>query len=463
MNKLFKLIKKHILPTHLLARFVLIILLPMILLQMLIAIFFYNRHWDTVSRQLANGVTGEIESVADWVKSDPPESEKKLSQMSEILRMQFIWKEGETLPEAGKTRKSPASSDLRSSLKSLPYPIQTWSEKTGKQQILIQLPKGILGVSVPRKRFYSSTVIVFLIWMVVSSLLLFGISFLFMKNQVRAMVRLARAAELFGMGQPVRFKPEGADEVRQAGQAFIEMKDRIERYLSERTTMLAGVSHDLRTPLTRMKLQLSMMEQDETIAALNQDITQVEHMLTGYLAFAKGEGKKPMERIELTPFITELVEKFRTDEFPIGLHIEEPLSIFGRPTELVRVFSNLLTNAQKYAHIANVSVGRRDTDVQIIIDDDGPGIPAKKRADAFKPFFRLDKTRNSDTNGVGLGLTIVRDSFGPRWQHQVGNQPPKRPARPHHSSRKEIIKPSLTVWPGNTILRIIPKDSPYAQ
>ena len=408
MNKIFKFVKKHILPTHLLARFVLIILLPMIVLQMLIAIFFYNRHWDTVSRQLANSVTGEIESVAEWVKNNPPEMSENLTQLSDILRMQFIWQAEEKLPEAGKVRKSPASSDLRSAIKDLPYPTQTWSEKDGKQQILIQLPKGVLQVSVPRKRFYSSTVMVFLIWMIVSSCLLFGIAFLFMKNQVRAMVRLAQAAELFGLGQPTRFKPEGAEEVRQAGQAFLEMKDRIERYLSERTTMLTGVSHDLRTPLTRMKLQLSTMEQDESVAALNQDITQVEHMLTGYLAFAKGEGKEEMERIELTPFITELVEKFRTEEFPIGLHIEEPLAILGRPNELVKVFSHLLTNAGKYAHLANVSVGRREEDVQIIIDDDGPGIPAKKRADAFKPFFRLDK---KSTNGVGLGLTIVRDSI----------------------------------------------------
>ena len=391
------------------ARFVLIILLPMIVLQMLIATFFYNRHWDTVSRQLANNVTGEIESVAEWVKSNPPEIEKNLSQMSDILRMQFVWESGEKLPESGKFRKSSISSDLRSALKDLPYPIQTWSEKDGKQQILIQLPEGVLRISVPRKRFYSSTVIVFLIWMIVSSFLLFGIAFLFMKNQVRAMVRLAQAAELFGMGQTTRFKPEGADEVRQAGQAFLEMKDRIERYLTERTAMLAGVSHDLRTPLTRMKLQLSMMEQDETVMALNQDIVEVEHMLTGYLAFTKGEGKELMEHIELTPFITELVEKFRTEEFPISLHIEEPLIILGRPNELVRVFSNLFSNAKKFAHSAIVSVGKREEEVQIIIDDDGPGIPPKKRADAFKPFFRLDKSHRVSTGGIGLGLTIVRD------------------------------------------------------
>ena len=408
MKKILKFIKKHVLPTHLLARFVLIILLPMVLLQTIMAIFFYSRHWDIISRQLANSVTGEIESVAEWVKSNPSEVDKDLQQISGILRMQFSWEPDEKLPEAGKLRKSPASSDLRSALKGLPYPVQTWSEKEGNQQILIELPQGLLKVSVPRKRFYSSTVIVFLLWMVCSSLLLFGVAFLFMKNQVRAMVRLARAAELFGMGQPTSFKPEGADEVRQAGQAFLDMKDRIERYLSERTTMLTGVSHDLRTPLTRMKLQLSTMEQDEAVAALNQDITEVEHMLTGYLSFAKGEGKEEMDDIELTPFMTELVEKFRTEEFPVGLHIEEPLTILGRPNELVKVFSHLLANAQKYAKMANVSVGRREEDVQITIDDDGPGIPAKKRADAFKPFFRLDKKAKS--GGVGLGLTIVRDS-----------------------------------------------------
>ena len=406
----FKWIKKNVLPTHLLARFILIILVPMIALQMLIGVFFYNRHWDTISRQLANSVTGEIESVAEWVKSNPAKMQENLKQISNILRMEFSWESGEKLAEFAQKRKSPASSDLRIALKELPYPIQTWSEKDGKQQILIQLPDGVLRVCVPRKRLYSSTVIVFLIWMIVSSVLLFGIAFLFMKNQVRAMVRLARAAELFGVGQHTSFKPEGADEVRQAGQAFIEMKERIERYLSERTTMLAGVSHDLRTPLTRMKLQLSMMEQDDTVATLNQDITEMEHMLTGYLTFAKGEGKEQMEHIELTPFMTDLVEKFRREDFSVNLHIEQPLAILGRPNELIRVFSNLLSNAKKYAHSAVVSVGRRDEMVQILIDDDGPGIPAKKRAEAFKPFARLDQSRSPTTGGVGLGLTIVRDA-----------------------------------------------------
>ena len=409
-TNIFLWIKKNVLPTHLLARFVLIILIPMIALQMVIAIFFYNRHWDTVSRQLAGSVTGEIKGVVEWVKANPPAQTEDLKQWSDILHIQFSWHAGESLPEAGKMRKSPASSDLRSALKLLPYTIQTWSEKSGKQQILIQLPEGVLQVAVPRKRFYSSTVLVFLIWMIVSSCLLFGIAFLFMKNQVRAMVRLARAAELFGVGQQTNFKPEGADEVRQAGQAFIEMKERIERYLSERTTMLAGVSHDLRTPLTRMKLQLSMMEQDEVTATLNQDITEMEHMLTGYLTFAKGEGKEQMEHIELTPFITDLVDKFRQGDFPVNLHIEQPLAILGRPNELTRVFSNLLSNAQKYAHSAIVSVGRRGDKVQILIDDDGPGIPAKKRLEAFKPFSRLDQARNPATGGVGLGLTIVRDA-----------------------------------------------------
>ena len=182
MKKILKFIKKHVLPTHLLARFVLIILLPMVLLQTIMAIFFYSRHWDIISRQLANSVTGEIESVAEWAKSNPSEVDKDLQQISGILRMQFSWEPDEKLPEAGKLRKSPASSDLRSALKGLPYPVQTWSEKEGNQQILIELPQGLLKVSVPRKRFYSSTVIVFLLWMVCSSLLLFGVAFLNKKS-----------------------------------------------------------------------------------------------------------------------------------------------------------------------------------------------------------------------------------------------------------------------------------------
>ena len=410
-KRLISFIKKNILPTHLLARFVLIILTPMVVVQLLVGVFFYNRHWDTLSRQLAFNITGEIQAVAEWLSNESEDVEEKLSHLGSLLRLGFSWHPGDSLTEKNKLPKTSASSDLRHELKQIPYPLQTWSEADGAQTILIQLPKGIFEVSVPRKRFFSSTVPVFLLWMILSSFILFGIAFLFMKNQVRSMVRLAKAAELFGMGQPiVRFKPEGADEVRQAGQAFLDMKERIERYLSERTTMLAGVSHDLRTPLTRMKLQLSMMEQDEAMAALNQDIAEMEHMLTGYLTFAKGEGKEQMEHIELTPFMTDLVDKFKKEDFPISLHIEQPLAILGRPHELSRVFSNLLSNAQKYAHSAVVSVGRREENVQIMIDDDVPGIPAKKRAEAFRPFARLDKSRNSSTGGVGLGLTIVRDA-----------------------------------------------------
>ena len=201
-------VKKYILPTHLMARFVLIILIPMVVMQALVGLFFYNRHWDTLSRQLAVTVTGEIRSVAEWIEAEPNNVNEKLSHLGDILRLKFEWHPNEVLTEQDKLRKTPASSDLRHELKTLPFPLKTWSESEGNQIILIQLSKGVFQVSVPRKRFFSSTVPVFLIWMIGSSFLLFGIAFLFMKNQVRAMVRLARAAELFGMGQPlVRFKP----------------------------------------------------------------------------------------------------------------------------------------------------------------------------------------------------------------------------------------------------------------
>ena len=231
-----------------------------------------------------------------------------------------------------------------------------------------------------------------------------------MKNQLRAIIRLANAAEAFGLGKNVdHFKPEGATEVRHAGTAFLLMKNRLQRYLSERTAMLAGVSHDLRTPLTRLKLQLSLLPPNPALKGMSQDVDDMENMLNGYLTFASGEGREEAKEIELTPFITNLIDKFKRINHHIELKINQDMTIIGRPTDLSRALGNLVANASRYATQTWIKVSRHQDTVQILIDDNGSGIPKNKRHEVFKPFVRLDESRNSETGGVGLGLTIARD------------------------------------------------------
>ena len=231
-----------------------------------------------------------------------------------------------------------------------------------------------------------------------------------MKNQVRSIERLSKASEQFGMGYATpNFKPEGATEVRQAGYSFILMRDRIQKYLKERTAMLAAVSHDLRTPLTRMKLLLSMMPTDENTNDLRTDIEEMEKMLIGYLDFAKGEAKEDPEEILLNTLLENIVRKLVKTGQKIDIHTEQKVEIMGRKADLSRAITNILTNAGRYATYAQVTLGIRDKMATVIIDDNGPGIPENKRGDVFKAFYRLENSRNKETGGIGLGMTIARD------------------------------------------------------
>ena len=272
IKKWIKSFRKTVLPNGLLGRFFLIILLPLIIVQLSLGIFFYNRHWDTVSHRLARDIYGEVELVADIVNTSTLPRDELVYLLNQVERSLFLdltWKPGAKINTKHKRRIMDMSQDLAGELTHLKFPYQITTTTDGQQRIHIQLDRGVLEVVVARKRFFSSTVWVFFLWMVFSSILLFGVALIFMKNQLRAIIRLAHAAEAFGIGKNVdHFKPEGATEVRHAGAAFLMMKNRLQRYLTERTAMLAGVSHDLRTPLTRLKLQLSMLPQDETTHAM---------------------------------------------------------------------------------------------------------------------------------------------------------------------------------------------------
>jgi two-component system osmolarity sensor histidine kinase EnvZ len=284
-----------------------------------------------------------------------------------------------------------------------PYGDDNWVE------IRVQLPDGVLDVRSPQRRLFSYTAFVFIGWVVGASMLLTWIAVIFMRNQVRPIRRLALAAESFGKGRDtMRLKPAGALEVRQAAAAFVTMRDRIRRQIVQRTEMLAGVSHDLRTPLTRMKLQLALQPDGEDTEELRADVTEMETMIEAYLAFARGEGGETPQRIDLALMLRDVVDGLPGSQ-AVTVDAEPPIMLEIRPTAMKRCLGNLIGNALRYARTVHVSASWRQRTAAIVIDDDGPGIPPESREEVFRPFFRLDPSRNAATGGVGLGLSIARD------------------------------------------------------
>jgi two-component system, OmpR family, osmolarity sensor histidine kinase EnvZ len=274
----------------------------------------------------------------------------------------------------------------------------------------VQLTDGVLSADVPRKRLYTSTTYVFLLWMLGSSLVLLSVAAVFLRNQVRSLRRLAAAAESFGKGRQAAFtKIEGALEVRQAGAAFIQMRDRIQRQIRQRTEMLAGVSHDLRTPLTRMKLALALMGGSPVAAELKSDVADMERLVNVYLDFARGEGTESPVDTDISLLIEDMAAAARRDGIPLEITQPPELLVPVRPNALRRCLANLIANARHYGQHVWLALVPVEDGVDIVIDDDGPGIPAAERDRVFQPFIRLDTSRNPSTGGVGLGLTIARD------------------------------------------------------
>ncbi|MDY6407155.1 MAG: ATP-binding protein [Pseudomonadota bacterium] len=408
-----KVCKHFLMPEGLLHRFILIILLPLLLLQVLVLLFFFNRHWDTVSHRLSRDVVGEIGAIATLIQNqslDEEDLDTVIQALNKRMLINLYFEKNVRLIPSLKSTETGTMKTLIYELQELGYPFTIHETDRQEAAVSIQLNTGVLHGLISKKRFFSSTVYVFLVWIFGFSVILFWIAFLFMKNQIRSIERLSQAAESFGRGQTVNsFKPSGAQEVKQAGQSFIQMRNRIQRYLSERTGMLSGVSHDLRTPLTRMKLQLSMLPPSEAVADLKQDVSEMEHMLEAYLSFARGEGKEPSEKISLNQLLNELIEKLRKNGQKIDFHQECEVSCICRPNELVRAITNILTNAGRYAHQSRLSLGIYRQMARLILDDDGPGIPPQKRTEVFRAFYRIEESRNAKTGGVGLGLTITRD------------------------------------------------------
>ena len=409
---------KRYLPRSLFARSLLILTLPVILILVISTYIFFERHWERMAGRLAMAVAGEVAFLVEQVKHN--KNEKYLSKLTgdSIRHMQISMKyveNGEIQPDPvryigrGDIIKKILSQELEHKLR---YPYRILVDTKEKWiQVQVQLEGGALIVTSPERRLFSSSGYVFLIWMIGVSAVLLVVAVLFMRNQIRPIKRLAIAAERFGKGREVSFfKLEGAREVRQAARAFLGMRERINRQIQQRTAMLAGVSHDLRTPLTRIKLQAEMMGDHEDAKALKSDVEDMQRMIDAYLQFTKGEGNEETQRIDVLDMVERLSASFARSSFNIDVQSKgENFSLWLRPVAFERCLSNILSNAQKYAGAAWVNVQGNDEIITIVVDDDGPGIDEAYYDDVFKPFFREEKSRNTKTGGVGLGLPIAQD------------------------------------------------------
>ncbi|MEX2641979.1 MAG: ATP-binding protein [Acetobacterales bacterium] len=404
---------RRLAPKSLLARSLLIIVIPLIVLQIVTTVIFFERHWDTVTRRLAGSVAGDIAWIIELLREFPDRQAWIVEQALGRVELRVMLRPGEILPnEEPRTGFGRTSTILAHEMRQRvqrPSRIDSISYED-LIEIRVQLPDAVLEVFAPRKRLFSITTYIFVMWMVGTSLILFGVATVFMRNQVRPIRRLAAAAEGFGTGRDDEdFRPQGAAEVRQAGAAFNLMRERIRRFISQRTEMLAGVSHDLRTPLTRMRLQLALLGDKPEVKELRADVDEMQRMVEGYLAFARGDEPESPTVCSITGLLASVVEQTRQAGTSIDLEASETLHASVRSHQLRRCFANIVENAARHADRVVVRCSADESSAEIVIDDDGPGIPQHLRDDAFRPFVRLDTSRNPTTGGSGLGLAIARD------------------------------------------------------
>jgi two-component system osmolarity sensor histidine kinase EnvZ len=403
-------------PKGLYARSLIIVIAPMILLQAIVAFVFMERHWQTVTQRLSQAVVRDIAAIIDMIETYPDDQDftnvVRIAQERLSLKIDIL--PPDPLPAPG---PKPFFSILDQALgdeitQQINRPF--WLDTVGASNIIeirIQLEDKVLRVFARRSQAYASNTHIFLLWMGGTSVVLLMIAIPFLRNQIRPILRLAEAAESFGKGQPPPpdFRPRGADEVRRAGFAFIQMRERIERQIDQRTAMLTGVSHDLRTILTRFKLQLALLGSKAQASELNKDIDDMQSMLEGYLAFARGEGTEETASFDLDASFRHLEREAALRKKGLTTSMPGDPVIQVRPNAFRRLLGNIVGNAFRYASNISVKATRTRGSLTIVIDDDGPGIPADKREDVFRPFFRLDAARNQDQGGTGLGLAIARD------------------------------------------------------
>jgi two-component system osmolarity sensor histidine kinase EnvZ len=414
-----KLLLAELAPKGLYARALIIIIAPIVLLEGVVAFVFMERHWQTVTKRLSEATAREIAALIDiyedYYNDDNHSRLIELARDKLNLALQVL-PPGELPTHRPQPFFKLLDKTLEKELKRQ-VKLPVWIDTVGDSrhvEIRVKHQTAILSVLATRSQTYASNSHIFLMWMVGSSVVLLSVAILFLRNQIRPILRLAEAADAFGKGRPVPedFKPKGAREVRQAAQAFLEMRERIIHHVDQRTTMLAGVSHDLRTVLTRFKLELALLGSTPEVRALESDVNEMQHMLEDYLAFAKGDGGEVVAPTNLR----ELLEEIQGDALSIGLPIElkmrksrKDLVLPLKRQAFKRAVTNLVGNAGRFGSQIVLRAGTERGWLRVEVDDDGPGIPVDERENVFRPFYRLDHARNQDEGNSGLGLAIARD------------------------------------------------------
>jgi two-component system, OmpR family, osmolarity sensor histidine kinase EnvZ len=406
-------------PKGLYARALIIIIAPIVVLEGVIAFVFMERHWQAVTRRLSEATARDIAALIEIYDAslDRTANSRLVELARDKLNLSMQILPPGDLPAAG---PKPFFSLLDRALsREISRHVQRpyWIDTVGQSkhvEIRVQHENATLRFIATRTQTYASNSHIFLLWMVGTSVILLTVSILFLRNQIKPILRLAEAADAFGKGRPVPddFKPRGAREVRQASQSFIEMRDRIMQHVEQRTTMLAGVSHDLRTVLTRFKLELAFLEENPETRAMKADINEMQHMLEDYLAFARGDGGEEAKPTNLRLLMEEIYEEAQVYGTPIELKMrrsKQDLVLPLKRNAFKRAISNLVSNATRYGDRIVIRAATEGQWLRVEVDDNGPGIPASERDNVFKPFYRIDKARNQDEGNSGLGMAIARD------------------------------------------------------
>ena len=418
MEKVLKYLKIKMLPNKLFFRTMLLIFIPLILVQVVSIVAFFNGNWEKVGRRLSNNLSNNIAVAIELTTAQPEMLQNIQSLYAQNYGLHFDLITGDeqlavkNSAHYGKDYKIVTGLLEKSLHEKFPGTITTVYLENGRSEliVLVEAQNGLYRFHTSTKNIFSTSLFGFVAWMIGTSLLLFLVATLFLRIQVRSIATLAQVAEDFGKGINTPFKPYGSSEVRKAGIAFIKMKERILKQISERTQMLAGVSHDLRTPLTRMKLQLAMLPETDENKEFIEDIDEMEKMLDGYLAFVSGEGSEKNTFVDMNELILSIINKFRNSKALIRYSTNDQVSaIQGREQALKRAITNIISNAFNYGKTIAVALESNNKKLEITVDDDGPGIPEDKREEVFKAFYRIDESRNKETGGVGLGLSIARD------------------------------------------------------
>lgn len=405
------------LPRTLFFRTMLLIFVPLIVVQIVSVVMFFDGSWSRMGRRLSDNLASDMKFIIDVGTQEPSKIPALQKMSADIFEMDMEYfsnqDKHQVMNKAGKGNQL-IIGYLEEALKNH-FGADNTSIYLGKEDkdllVLVDTDEGLYKFTASRKKIFSSSIFMFVVWMAGTSVLLFLVAVLFLRIQVRSIARLAEVAEDFGKGIDNKdFKPSGSSEVRKASIAFIKMKERIQRQISERTQMLAGVSHDLRTPLTRMKLQVTMMPDNEDKKDFLSDIDEMEKMLDGYLSFVSGEGGEKSTFVDMNEMILSIINKFRNKKALIRYSTNDQVSaIQGREQALKRAATNIISNAFRYGKTIAVKLESNDKKLNLIVEDDGPGIPKDKREDVFKAFYRLENSRNKETGGVGLGLSIAKD------------------------------------------------------